>query len=332
MIMPKSLSRRRFLAFTGVAGFGLAAPALVSAAPATARVTGSAFASNWSVTLADNAAPDRLKPRLDNLLAGIDRMMSPWRADSEITGFNRGKTDPVRVSEETARVAAEALAVAGRSDGWFDPTIGPVVARYGFGPIGGDLEPAGTAPRFHALAVEGDHLTKTRPGLTMDLCGIAKGRAIDLMALELREAGHDDFLINISGELLASGNHPEGRSWQVAVEDPRPGASGAFGVLGLDGAAIATSGVKTQSYELGDRRYSHIIDPHHNRPIDGATASVSVIAADAMTADGWATALAAAGLQGPALARQQGITALFLFQNGNGLTSESVNGFDRSLL
>lgn len=333
MTMLNSPTRRRFLAFTGATGLGLATPALLRAAPAAVSVTGSAFASDWSVTLAGNADAARLKPRFDRLLAGIDRMMSPWRADSEITGFNLSNGEAARISAETAFTANAALAMAADSNGWFDPTVGPLVARYGFGPIAGNVGPEDeAAPRWRLLAVEGDLLVKREPSLTMDLCGIAKGRAIDLMALALRQQGHDDFLVNISGELLASGRHPEGRPWQVAVEDPRPLSPDTFAVLGLDNAAIATSGLKAQSYDLDGRRYGHIIDPHHGRPVEGAIASVSVIAADAMTADGWATALTAAGTDGPALARHRGIAALFLFRDGSGLKSESVNGFDRYLL
>ncbi|WP_180897952.1 FAD:protein FMN transferase [Martelella soudanensis] len=333
MTTLNSPTRRRFLALTGAAGLGLATPALLRAAPATASVTGSAFASNWSVTLADTADVAPLKQRFDRLLAGIDRMMSPWRADSEITGFNVATREASRISAETAFTADAALAMAAASDGWFDPTIGPLVARYGFGPIEGNVGPEDkAAPRWRSLAVEGDLLVKQEPGLTMDLCGIAKGRALDLMALELGNTGHDDFLIAISGELLSGGRHPEGRPWQVAVEDPRPDADSTFGVLRLDNAAVATSGLRAQSYDLDGRRYSHIIDPYHGRPVEGEIASVSVIAPDAMTADGWATALTAAGAAGPALARRRGIAALFLFHDGAGLRNESVNGFDRLLL
>ncbi|MGV0816609.1 FAD:protein FMN transferase [Martelella sp. AMO21009] len=331
--MTAYLTRRHLLAAAGAAGCALAAPGLLRAAPAARHITGTAFASDWSVTLADDLDASRLKPRFDRLLAGIDRMMSPWRADSEISGFNATKGETARISAETAFTAEAALAVAAASDGWFDPTIGPLVARYGFGPIKGTAGPEDeVAPRWRSLAVEGDRLIKRDPGLTMDLCGIAKGRALDLMALELREAGHEDFLIAISGELLSSGHHPEGRPWQVAVEDPRLEADGAFAVLALDNAAIATSGLRAQSYDLGDTRYSHIIDPYSARPVEGAIASVSVIAPDAMTADGWATALTAAGAAGPALAKRRGITALFLFHDGTGLRNESVNGFDRFLL
>ncbi|MGV0877836.1 FAD:protein FMN transferase [Martelella sp. FLE1502] len=331
--MTAHLTRRHLLAAAGAAGCALAAPGLLRAAPAARHITGTAFASDWSVTLADTADASRLKPRFDRLLSGIDRMMSPWRADSEITGFNTGRREAARISAETAFTAEAALAVAAASDGWFDPTIGPLVARYGFGPIEGAAGPENEdAPRWRALAVEGDRLVKRDPTLTMDLCGIAKGRALDLMALELREAGHEEFLIAISGELLSSGRHPEGRPWQVAVEDPRLEADGAFAVLGLDNAAIATSGLRAQSYDLGDTRYSHIIDPYSARPVEGAIASVSVIAPDAMTADGWATALTAAGAEGPALAKSRGIAALFLFHDGAGLRNETVNGFDRFLL
>ncbi|MAU19391.1 MAG: thiamine biosynthesis protein [Martelella sp.] len=331
--MTAYLIRRHLLAAAGAAGCALAAPGLLRATPATRHVTGTAFASDWSVTLADDADASQFKPRFDRLLAGIDRMMSPWRADSEITGFNTEKGETVRISNETAFTAEAALAMASASDGWFDPTIGPIVARYGFGPIEGNVGPEDEeVPRWRSLAVEGDRLVKRAPGLTMDLCGIAKGRALDLMALELRKGGHEDFLIAISGELLSSGRHPEGRPWQVAVENPRIEANGAFAVLGLDNAAIATSGLRAQSYDLGDTRYSHIIDPYSARPVEGAIASVSVIAPDAMTADGWATALTAAGAEGPALARRRGISALFLFHDGTGLRSESVNGFDRFLL
>ncbi|AJY44909.1 FAD:protein FMN transferase [Martelella endophytica] len=331
--MTAHLTRRHLLAATGAAGLGLAAPGLLRAASATQHVTGAAFASDWSVTLANGANGAALKPRFDQLLASIDRMMSPWRADSEISAFNLTRGEASRISDETAFTAEAALAVAAESDGWFDPTIGPLVARYGFGPIEGTVGPEDeAAPRWRSLAVEGDRLVKRQPGLTMDLCGIAKGRALDLMALELRESGHDDFLIAISGELLSKGRHPEGRPWQVAVEDPRPETDGAFGVLRLDNAAVATSGLRAQSYDLGGSRYSHIIDPYHARPVGGEIASVSVIAPDAMTADGWATALTAAGAKGPALARRRGIVSLFLFHDGAALRSESVNGFDRFLL
>ena len=337
MSATQHLTRRHLLAITAAATLGAAAgvraatPTILVGRPATRQVTGTAFGSTWRITLADNARPDIFRPDIETLLSDIDRMMSPWRSDSEISVFNRSQVSEMPVSAEMALVGGAALDIAQRSNGWFDPTVGPVVARFGFGPITG-IGSVQDAPHWQALRVSGESLSRTQPGTTIDLCGIAKGRALDLMSATLTGAGYADFLIDFGGELIARGRHPEGRSWQVAVDDPRPGIEGAYGVLALEDAAVATSGLKMQSYTVGDHAYSHIIDPHHGLPVESAVASVSVLARDAMTADGWATALTAAGVDGPALAALNGISAFFLFRNGNGLRSESVNGFDEVLL
>ncbi|NHX27333.1 FAD:protein FMN transferase, partial [Escherichia coli] len=252
---------------------------------------------------------------------------SPWRADSEITAFNRD-TRGVPVSSETALVTAAALDIATASSGWFDPTVGPVVAQLGFGPISG-----GSTGNWRAISVFEDRLEKHDRRVTVDLCGIAKGRALDLMAAYLRKAGHTDFLIDLGGELCANGNHPDGRAWQVAVENPLPESRLAAAGLRLgSGMAVATSGLHLQSYQLDGRRYSHIINPHRARPVDGRIASVSVLFGSAMLADAWATALTAAGDAGPELARANGIAALFLFRSGAGLRAETTGGFGRHLI
>lgn len=321
-------TRRRLLALSGAALLTASAaraqsPALLRGAAPTHLIQGHAFATGWSVTLPAGPHADR-RP-LEELLAGIDRMMSPWRDDSEITGFNRAP-DAAEVSGETAHVARAALRIAADSGGWFDPSVGPLVRRWGFGPIEGD------ALGWRGLQAGGDALRKDAPGLTMDLCGIAKGRALDLMAAELAGQGQAAFLLDLGGELLARGHHPSGRPWQVAIEDPRPEAGGIAAVVGLQGA-IATSGTRAQSYDLGGQRHGHVIDPRRARPASGRLASVSVLADEAMTADGWATALAAAGTDGPALARSRDLAALFLFDEGaGGLRQEITGGFARHLL
>ena len=315
-------TRRRLLAMTGVA---LLAPTALRAAPPVRRMTGRAFGSDWSVALPAGRDGEVLRPMLESLLAGIDRQMSPWRAESEITRFNRG-AGGAAVSAETAHVAAAALDLARDSDGWFDPSVGPLVHRWGFGPIEGE------AGGWVGLRVEGARLAKDRAGLTMDLCGIAKGRALDLMAGLLADAGQGDFLIDLGGELAGRGRHPSGRAWRVAIEDPRPGATDGAGVLELDGIAVATSGSRAQGYDLGGRRYSHVIDPRRAAPAEGALASVSVLSDRAMPADGWATALMAAGEAGPDLARRNHIAALFLFRDGAGLRRVATGGFDRHML
>ncbi len=321
------MNRRAFLALGGGSALALAMPGLAYAAPAVRTMEGRAFATEWSISVPDSVDIERLRGRIDETLAAIDRQMSPWRADSDVTRFNRAGAGTMPMPAELVGVTSAALALAGTSGGEFDPTVGPLVARWGFGPIKGDA-----VPDWRGVSVSGDAMSKVHDGLTLDLCGIAKGYALDRMADILKDAGHGDFVIDLGGEVAAGGTHPSGRPWHVAVEDPRPGINGAVEVLDLGGMAVATSGSRANSYEIGQRRYSHIIDPSTGEPADSDLASVSVIAPTTMIADGWATALFAAGAdRGPELARRNGIDALFVMADGRDLKRITTGSFSRYL-
>jgi thiamine biosynthesis lipoprotein len=291
-------------------------------------MAGRAFATGWRVTVPSGRDLASLRAAIDALLAGIDRTMSPWRHDSEITRLNAAPAGTYRLSRDTLDVAASALDAARVSGGWFDPTVGPLVARWGFGPIEGSER-----ADWRGLSLADNGLAKDRRGLTVDLCGIAKGYALDRMLELLVASGHDSCLVDLGGELAARGRHPSGRPWQVAVEDPRPGHEGVAEVIRLERIAVATSGSRAQSYRLGGNVYGHIVDPFSRTPADGGLGSVTVTATDAMTADAWATALAAAGpLAGPNLARSRGIDALFLITDGSGLSRQTTCRFHESIV
>lgn len=316
---------RRLVISGGLAA--IAAPVLARS-PATTVLDGRAFGTWWSVTLPDQMDTARLRPALEAALARIDRLMSPWRADSAIGWFNQARTlDPMRIDPELHMVIAAALALRTASAGSYDPSVGPLVRRWGFGPIAGEF--AADGPGFE---LTDDALRKWHPALTLDLCGIAKGYALDQMVGTLERHGAKDFVVDLGGEVTARGRHPSGRSWHVAVEDPRFGVVGAVALVDLAGRAIATSGDKVNGFTLGTRRYSHIIDPGTAEPVLGSARSVSVIADAAMKADGWATALMAAGGAGPALALHHGVDALFLYNEPNGLRRVAVGRFAEHLL
>lgn len=317
---------RRLVLAAGLAA--IAAPALARSPAATSVLDGPAFGTWWTVTLPEPTDTGRLRPTLVETLARIDRLMSPWRADSAVAAFNQSQiTDWMRIDPELHSVTAAALALRADSAGSYDPAVGPLVHRWGFGPISGEF--AADSPGF---SLTDDALRKLDPALTLDLCGIAKGYALDQLVHTLEHYGAQDFVVDLGGEIAARGRHPSGRSWHVAVEDPRPEASGAVAVVDLGGRAIATSGDKVNAFTLGARRYSHIIDPGTAEPVLGSAASVSVIADTAMIADGWATALTAAGATGPALAHKHGVDSLFLFNEPAGLRRVAVNGFAEHLL
>lgn len=303
-------TRRSFL---GGIGASLVTPSLVHAAQ-TETLTGAAFGTQWSVVGSTDAMLSRLRPDLEALFSDIDQEMSPWRSDSVLTQFNDSLAGAPE-STEMLRVARMAMDLAHRTQGAFDPTIGPLVAKWGFGPIARE----GTAD-WRLLSIEEDRLVKADSDLTLDFCGIAKGRALDRAADLARRCGAEHALLDIGGELRAIGRHPEGRDWRVAVAHPEGGSQSPAVVHLPPGMAVATSGLGAQSYALQGRLWGHIIDPSKAQPVQGELRSVTVLASDAMTADGWATALFAAGdAEGPALARENDIDALFLYSARSGL-------------
>lgn len=317
-------SRRELL----ISGGGLLLASTVPAQPASPNVLqGTAFATSWRLVTGERFDKPALRAAIDAVTQSVDQAMSPFRPDSEISHFNQTlTTDWHPVSADTCTVVGEALRVAALTSGSFNPTVGPIVGQFGFGPI------RGTATGLsHEIAVRDGMLHKRRPELSIDLCGIAKGYALDRMAAACQAHGLTEFLFELGGEVIANGRHPAGRHWQVGIE--RPGTAGLRQVVTLDGMALATSGTAINSYQLGARRYSHIIDPRTAGPADTALESVSVVAATAMTADAMATALFVMGpQQGPAFAQDAGIDALFLVTDGDRLREISTAGMAARIL
>ncbi len=312
------LTRRNFMALS-------AATLVTGAVPALARQLatfgGGAFGSYWRLSVPQAVDQDVVGISFSRIIAEIDQLFSPYRADSVLSQFNRHDgTDWQVVPEAFSTLCEQSLALAQTCGGSFDPTVGPAVARQGFGPI------SGVVGSFEELAAQPGAARKHRGGLTLDLCGIAKGEALGRMAAALAQAGVTDYLLDLGGEVIAYGHHPEGRAWQVGVE--LPGTGDFAHILRLDGQAVATSGNSLQGYALSGNTYGHIVNPATGRAADARLASVSVLGPDPAMADGWATALAAAGLEvGVALAERQGIDALFLVHEGDRLHSVFTGDF-----
>ena len=320
-MMDTLVTRRKVLGMIG-------ATALVpfpAASQSLDGLAGHAFGTDWAVMGPDLTGLSRLHSNITALFQEVDRDLSPWRADSALSQLNAGPAGAYPASDEMLTITRAAIALASDSRGTFDPTVGPLVARWGFGPIKGDQ-----TPNWLGIETNKNAISKTADHLTLDLCGIAKGRALDRVADLLLNAGQENILIDLGGELLALGQHPSGREWQIAVEHPLSGASPAAMIALPHGKSVATSGVRANSYTLGNQTWSHIIDPHKKLPAMGALKSVSVISDTAMMADGWATALFAAGdVDGPILARKHDVAALFLFERLGILEQIQTGAFSR---
>lgn len=311
-------TRRKLLQLAGGAAFLNILPAAARAAGVRIHM-GPAFGSAWRLVLPDTAEAAGARARLEAIVAHIDALMSPFRPDSELARFNAGGY--AAVSRETRHVASAALALARDSGGAFDPTLAPLVRLYGFGPPA--ISPTRPAGRYRDLSIAGDSLISAFPGLSLDLCGIAKGYALDEI---LRALDGLDFLVELGGEIAARGRHPSGRPWRAGIE--RPGTTVLQRIVEPDMRALATSGDAAQGYVVGERRYAHVMDPRSQTPVDNGVASVSVLAATGLMADGLATAAMVLGPQGAGpLLKTHDASALFLMRRPGGLEEVDVGGF-----
>lgn len=301
------------------------APAMRARAAGVLTTGGAAFGSYWRLTLPEWADVANVTQEIEALVRAVDESMSPYRASSELCRFNRARTtDPVAMSDALYGLISRSVEIAARTGGAFDPTVGPIVGRFGFGPIlDGSLSAS-----FHDLATGEGSVRKGVPDLTVDLCGIAKGYALDRIADALSTRGEENLLLEIGGEVMARGVHPSGRPWQVGVERPHEPATTLAHVVRPNGLALATSGPAVQSYAVGDRTYSHVVDPRLRGPADGSIASVTVLMATGIDADAHATALVAMGTDAALdFAERQSIPALFQIWVAGGLEERTSADF-----
>lgn len=305
-----------------VGGFALLwAAACSPTGPAVHRVNGHALGTTWSLIVVDDdrsSTPAALEALTVAALDEVDRAASTWRDDSELARFAAlapGAAMPL--SEHLRAILNEARSVHERSGGAFDPTVGPLVALYGFGAGARDTasepsepteeERARAAARvdFAAVRWSADGLRRTRDDVVLDLSAIAKGHAVDVVAAHLRARGEARFLIEVGGELYLSGTRITGEPWVVGVDEPvttpltgPPGSAGrpVHVALSVADRAVATSGdYRAYRTDAAGRRVSHTIDPRAGRAVQNDVASVTVIAPTCMRADALATAVMVLG-------------------------------------
>lgn len=270
---------------------------------------GETMGTTWSVRLVASPRADLhafhagIQTQLDLVVA----QMSTWKEDSDICRFNRapaGTWQPL--PSEFFNVLSCALDTARASAGAYDPTVGPLVDAWGFGATGEtrsipDASTLATARQrvgWKKVQLQTEASAALQPGdIALDLSAIAKGYAVDLVARHLRNVSIDAALIEVGGELYGYGHKPDGGPWQVMVEASPEAADDEVCVLALDGLAVATSGDRWHAFEQHGQTYAHTIDPRSGAPVQHAPAAVTVIAADAMHADAWATALTVMGVE-----------------------------------
>lgn len=322
-------------------------PAAPDGQPATslarpAALAGATMGTTWSARmgLPAGAGDEQARAAIQGALDEVVAQMSTWEAGSDISRYNRAAPGWHAAPDGLREVLACALALAEDTAGAYDPTIGPLVDAWGFGPRGGAVEPpsAGVLEALRARCgwarVKIDDASRRiwQPGgIELDLSSIAKGYGVDRAALALAALGAAGCLVEVGGELRAHGTRPDGLPWRVAVETPDASGSQALAVT-LRDASIATSGDYRRYFDAGGARYAHTLDPRTGRPVDNGLASVTVVcgndAGGCMRADALATALTALGPRdGMAYAQRHALAALFIAREGTGWAALATPAF-----
>ncbi len=286
----------------------------------------------------DTPEPAALKAEVEGLLAEVDKQMSIWRSDSDLSEFNRLPAHSCRSMPpavlELVRVGDE---LSNESEGAFDLTLEPLLDLWGFGPQArGETVPSAEAIAevrqrvgHQYLQIDEQRLCKDA-AVQVDLNSIAAGYTVDLIARRLRELGVGSYLLDVTGEIKAEGRKPDGSPWRIAIEAPRDDRQMVQKVLILDGLGVSTSGDYRNYFEEGGKRYSHTLDPQTGAPITHRLASVTVVDPSTLRADGLSTLLMVLGPgRGYAFAESKDIAAFFVTRTGQGFATRATSAFTR---
>jgi len=229
------------------------------------------------------------KSSIESIFENINKQMSTYREDSEISQINSSKTlTSFSISEDFQKVMQVALQTMKKFPQTYDVTIGHIVNDYGFGPTEKTIikKPYKYLDPFSKLQVQEDKIIKKKPSLFLDLSSIAKGYAVDKVAVFLQEKKVKNFLVEIGGELKSFGKNKK-RDWKVFIENPL----GKMKACYLKNQAIATSGIYRNFYEENSLVLSHVISPITGKPIQNDLYSLSVVSDETIIADAYSTAL-----------------------------------------
>ncbi|MEO9078501.1 MAG: FAD:protein FMN transferase [Rhodanobacter sp.] len=314
------------------------------------HLDGQTMGTTWSVQVVPppTVSPAELQRGIQTELDRVDGQMSTYKAESDLSRFNGAPGGTWQtLPPEFFGVLQHALQLAKDSHGAYDPTVGPLVNLWGFGPDQRPRHPPNSDAINHAksrvgwwkLKLDRAGLRAWQPGgIYLDLSAVAKGFSVDQVGRYLRQRGADSWLVEVGGELKAHGRKPGGRSWQVGIEQP-DAAAGAVSraeelvrTISLDDRAIATSGDYRHVFEDGGHIYSHHIDPRSGYPVPHEVASVSVLADDCIQADPLGTALSVLGAErGMAYAREHGLAVLMIVRTAQGFEQRMSPAFVATL-
>lgn len=262
-----------------------------------------------------------LTDKIDKELQAFNLSLNPFNPNSILAKVNRN--EDVEVDPWFTDVFNKAMLIAEQSDGAFDVTAAPFINLWGFGFERKDnvsvqvIDSMKAFVGYRKIRLDGNRVVKDDPRTLLNFSAIAKGYACDVIAALLEREGVENYMVDIGGEVTVKGVNPNGWYWQIAIDKPVDGLT----VKPEDNQTInpkddqtavvkkyqeivalcnpcgmATSGNYRNFYVKDGKKYAHTIDPRTGYPSEQNLLSATVIASDCMTADAYATAFMAMGL------------------------------------
>lgn len=265
-------------------------------------IRGHVFGTNYTISYYSSDTTD-YRTEIDSVFDAFNQSLSYYQPNSLISRINRNETDSV--DDFFRHVFSRSLQIARETDGRFDVTVSPLVNAWGFGfEKRGSITPAIVDSLMEFVGyqkswLEGQRIMKADKRIQFDFNAIAKGYASDVMGAFLETKGIDIYLVEIGGDLVVKGVKPNGSKWRIGIEKPAGSRSDPQQYdyyVELHDIGLATSGNYRRYYEVDGQRYAHTIAPQTGYPVTHHLLSASVLAADGISADGYATAFMVMGL------------------------------------
>ena len=308
----------------------------------TIIITGQAFGTYYSVKyFGDSEKASHIQKGIDSLIYAIDKSMNTYISESDISKINSGDKTVV-IDDMFLDVFMLSRKLNKATSGYFDPTVGTLRNAYGFGDTEAlkvinktSLDSLMQYVGWSKVGLNKNRtINKKHPEIYFDFNAIAKGYGVDRVALYIKSKGFENFLIDIGGEIVASGIHKNSKaSWVVGIEniDSKVESRTASVLVNLTNKAMAGSGNyrKNRVDAVTGRQYVHTINPITGSAEKSDVLSATIIANNCATADAWATSCMAMGLERSKQAlKNQGIEAYLVYDGGIFMTE----GFEKYIL
>ncbi len=326
------------------------------------KIAGETMGTTYHITYEDSLSRN-FKKEVDSILVEINQAVSTYIPDSEISKLNKAaENEEVKMGEHFKQVVISSDIIFQKTDGFFDPTVMPLVNYWGFGYtdkkavlntdsmaidslrkfIGWEKIETGTIEHSTnendtLVFILDDYISKLNTNTQLDFSANAKGYAVDVVANFFEEKNSKNYLVEIGGELRTRGENSKGKIWTTAINTPKINAqlTDYEAIIKVNNKAIATSGNYRNFHEVNGEWYGHEINPKTGFPEKSNLLSVTIMSDDCMSADAYATAMMVMGLEkSKALAEKlNNIDAFFIFANEAGeLKTFYTKGFEGAIL